>query len=574
VATTLVVDTGMWRGMITAKYFYFTVTMCIAPVAYIVTFVSKDKNKNRLYMTDIAVVLFFVYVFFNCILNDSPADMRRWLFLLMPSLYMLTRMVAGSGKGYLFNAILLTALTEAVWGLLQLAEFVPTYHSRFHITGSLFNPGPYAGFVAACIPLALCRSSNKELSRIERLLGIFTLVASVSILPFAMSRAAWLAAAVGSLPVFFRWRNRFKTDSRRLSMLWRRRYVRIALIVAFGIIASGLFAGLYHIKKASADGRWLIWNVSIDIVKDHPFFGTGFGSFAAVYGEAQAGYFRAGKGGDTQIMVADAPEYAFNEYVQIAVESGLTGLILFIVMVSGIFCSRQTPDNNGIKWSLLAVLIFAAFSYPFNVLPLVVLFVVLLALSASQSARLPVIPSVRTSVICAIFCFAFTLNAAIHIFPCATAYRYWKLLSSDLRTGNCSEILPEYEMLYEKLRHEKIFLSEYARCLSTAGYYERGNTVYEQYLLYNANPEIYIAMGNNYKAMDNCEQAEKSYIHASHIIPNRHYPLYLLMVLYRETGQNDKAFQMAQNLLEKQVKIPSQTIRKMKEEAKKIIDGF
>lgn len=220
------------------------------------------------------------------------------------------------------------------------------------------------------------------------------------------------------------------------------------------------------------------------------------------------------------------------------------------------------------------MLVFAAFSYPFNVLPLVVLSVILLALSAPQSVRLSVMPSVRASVICAVFCFIFTFNAAMHILPRATAYRYWKLLTPDLRTGDCSEILPEYEMLYEKLRHEKIFLSEYARCLSTAGYYERGNIVYEQYLLHNSNPEIYIAMGNNYKATGNSGQAEQSYIHASHITPNRHYPLYLLMVLYRETGQNDKALQTAHNLLEKQVKVPSQVIRKMKEEAKKIIDSF
>ncbi|MDR1339223.1 MAG: hypothetical protein LBK58_04125 [Prevotellaceae bacterium] len=206
-------------------------------------------------------------------------------------------------------------------------------------------------------------------------------------------------------------------------------------------------------------------------------------------------------------------------------------------------------------------------------MPLAVLFVVLLALSAPQSARLPVTPPARASLICVMLCLAFTLNTAIHVLPRAPAYRYWKLLTLDLRMGDCSETLSEYEMLYEKLRHEKIFLSEYARCLSAAGYYEVGNTVYEQYLLHNANPEIYIAMGNNYKAMGKFEQAEKSYIHASHIRPNRHYPLYLLMVLYQETGQNGKALQTAHNLLEKQVKIPSQVIEKMKEEAKKVIDS-
>lgn len=307
-------------------------------------------------------------------------------------------------------------------------------------------------------------------------------------------------------------------------------------------------------------------------MKERPFFGAGLGRFAAVYGEAQAGYFRTGQGGDTQIMVADAPDYAFNEYVQIAVELGLTGLILFVAMVSGIFRLRQSQGNDGVKRSLFALSVFAAFSYPFSVLPIAALFVVLLALSASQSAQLPVIPPVRASVICVILCCMLTLNAAIHIFPRATAYRYWKLLAADLRSGDCSAILPEYEMLYEKLRYEKNFLSEYARCLSASGYYGQGNTVYKQCLLHSADPDIYIAVGNNYKATGDSEQAEKSYCHALHITPNRHYPLYLLMVLYKETGQNDKALQTAQDLLEKQVKIPSQVINRMKEEAKQIID--
>jgi hypothetical protein len=178
--------------------------------------------------------------------------------------YVLTRAVAGNGKRYLFNAILLTVLAEAVWGLLQLAGLVPEYHGMFRITGSFFNPGPYAGFVAVCIPLALSRSINKKSSRLERWLGILALVASVSVLPFAMSRAAWLAAVAGSLPVFFSWRSKLRISNRRLSMLWRFRFVRITSVLALGIIVSGLLIGLYHIKKASADGRWLIWSVSID----------------------------------------------------------------------------------------------------------------------------------------------------------------------------------------------------------------------------------------------------------------------------------------------------------------------
>jgi tetratricopeptide (TPR) repeat protein len=76
-------------------------------------------------------------------------------------------------------------------------------------------------------------------------------------------------------------------------------------------------------------------------------------------------------------------------------------------------------------------------------------------------------------------------------------------------------------------------------------------------------------MGNNYKEMGDYEKAEKMYISASQIVPNRHYPLYLLMNLYEESGQTKKAKAIADVLLKKPVKIPSTAIRKMQEEAKK-----
>jgi len=76
-------------------------------------------------------------------------------------------------------------------------------------------------------------------------------------------------------------------------------------------------------------------------------------------------------------------------------------------------------------------------------------------------------------------------------------------------------------------------------------------------------------MGNNCKEMGEYIKAEKMYLRASQIVPNRHYPLYLLMKLYQETGQVDKAKEMANTLLEKPVKVWSTAIREMQEEAKR-----
>ena len=82
---------------------------------------------------------------------------------------------------------------------------------------------------------------------------------------------------------------------------------------------------------------------------------------------------------------------------------------------------------------------------------------------------------------------------------------------------------------------------------------------------------VYNCMGNNFKGMSEYAQAESMYIRASQVVPNRHYPLYLLMKLYQETGQSEKAKAKAETLLKKPVKVQSTAIREMHEEAKQLI---
>lgn len=69
-------------------------------------------------------------------------------------------------------------------------------------------------------------------------------------------------------------------------------------------------------KKDSADGRALIWKISVETIYKYPI-GVGLGNFSGSYGEQQATYFRSGKATEQEILVAGNPEYAFNEFIQI-----------------------------------------------------------------------------------------------------------------------------------------------------------------------------------------------------------------------------------------------------------------
>ncbi|HYX06371.1 MAG TPA: hypothetical protein VE912_06515, partial [Bacteroidales bacterium] len=52
-------------------------------------------------------------------------------------------------------ALIAGGLVQAVYGNLQLWGYYPSHHGLYKLTGSFFNPGPYAGYLASVFPAAL-----------------------------------------------------------------------------------------------------------------------------------------------------------------------------------------------------------------------------------------------------------------------------------------------------------------------------------------------------------------------------------------------------------------------------------
>lgn len=104
---------------------------------------------------------------------------------------------------------------------------------------------------------------------------------------------------------------------------------------------------------------------------------------AGIYGNTQAAWFASGKATFQEEYVADIPEYGFNEYLQMGVELGGIGLSLFmLVLVIAYRHLFHIRGKEGVIGGLTCWGIFAWFSYPLSVLPLVVTLVMLLALSS------------------------------------------------------------------------------------------------------------------------------------------------------------------------------------------------
>lgn len=574
-SATFVVSPRLWNPTETGKYFYLALAVCVAYPVACFRFLA-NRSAFRITLTDIALFCFVLWIFARNVLSGGlRSGMSLWFFTLLPPLYVIVR----TGHGVASVAehirpilwiIVSATIIEAIWGFLQLYGLLQSYNSVFAISGSFFNPGPYSGFLACGVPLALY-FTLKGRNRAEKILGIAGIVSSVVILPATMSRAAWIAVFAGCLY--------FVPKSKKLH--WR-------FIVWGGLLVALFLAGVYLLKKESADGRVFVWRTSMSLVRENPLAGSGFGSFQPLYCGAQADYFLTAKATEEELMMANAPEYAFNEYLQITVEHGIIGLLLFLFAVYALFARKRNfqdagavetacEDNNGIKsavqGSLTTFLVFAFFSYPFSVPALSLLFVVLAAISASLSSPVEWLSRRRIGFPVLVLCLGLTVYAGIRILSQYAAYREWKSAQTYYNTKDWKKAEAEYGRLYPELNQQKHFLFEYALCLSETGQYEASNGIFFRFLYFGSDPMVYNCMGNNYKNMGDYEKAENMYFLALHTVPNRHYPLYLLMKLYADSGSPEKAKKMAKILLEKPVKVESQAIEEMMEEAKKMLES-
>ena len=638
-STTFVVCPRLWNPTETGKYFYLALFVGAAfPVAAF-RFLAT-RSAFRISLTDIALFCFVFWIFARSALGGLRTGINLWFLMLLPPLYVIVRAtlmrsitnatehstasVAEHIRPLLWVIVSVTTI-EAIWGFLQLHGLLKSYNGLFAISGSFFNPGPYSAFLACGAPLALY-FIFKGRNRAEKILGIVCIVFSVIILPATLSRAAWMAVLAGCL--FFVFSFWIASCFVPRSSQGRHNKINLTLTIGGVFLVALFFAGAYLLKKESADGRMFVWHTSMALVRENPLTGSGFGSFQPLYCSAQADYFLAGKATEEELMIANVPEYAFNEYLQITVEHGIIGLLLFLFVIYSFFARRKTcnsslsqvdwrrpnavslrelrggttrqirkrnwiasllamtgkqnmasgGDSNSIKFavqgSLIAFLVFAFFSYPFSIPALTVLFVVLAAISASLSPPIDRFSRRWIGSTVLIVCLGLTVYAGIRIFSQYTAYREWKSSQMYYNTKDWEKAEEKYSSLYHRLNQQKHFLFEYALCLSETGQYDASNDLFFRFLYFGSDPMVYNCMGNNYKSMGDYEKAENMYFLAFHTVPNRHYPLYLLMQLYVDNGLPEKAKAMAEILLEKPVKVESTAIEEMLEEARRILEAI
>jgi O-antigen ligase len=579
-STVFCLDNELANGIVSAKYFRFYLSVGFASVVLTFFFVFNQRlvRPNILDLLIIAFCITSISVTYN---YNQSLNSKSILLILLTVFYFYFRFIFQANKYtiiWLTVCFIFTGLAEAILGLRQLYGFDYSHHHLFLTTGSFFNPGPYACYIAIVLPMAFFytlkyRICYKVKFHVRNIfvyflwgISLLTFVASILILPATMSRASWIAAigGCGLVSMYFLTKKR---DIKTFITINKKICVLLACIAFLLTIAAGGF-GMYYLKKDSADGRAFIWKNSIELIKQNPM-GVGIGNFSGSYGHIQASYFEAGYASEDEKRVAGNPEYAFNEYLQICAEQGITGFLFFVCIIVYSLYVGVKQKKIAATASLLALLIAAGVSYPFSVLPCLITFVFLLAL-INNGKNIIVLPKAIS--IAFAFCILIVVLLCLsNRYPTYGAYKNWHKMKQLYNHRNYEDTANEYRIIYPLLSDQLNFLFEYAQCLSKSEQYEKSNEILEKAMRISCDPMLYNVMGQNCQAMKRYADAELYFCKAANIVPSRIYPWYLLANLYVEMNEMVKARETAHIVLKKEPKVQSTAVREMREKMKKIV---
>lgn len=583
------------QSTITSKFIWFQYACLILLGLYSLNIVLNKSISFSISKLDMALFVLLGYITLNryYIQPRFGFSIRYMELVGLSFLYLVLRRISLKNYPWLLLAIVLSGTIQAIYGNLQLLGYYTSNHSGFRMTGSFFNPGPFAGFLAAVWPIAfgmyLFKETiaaqaeqknkapffNKIIKYIFEYIPLLGMVSILLVLPASQSRAAWLATLISSLILLELRYTVLNKFLKKTSVLKK----TILTILAIAVLGLGLLS-VYHLKKGSADGRLFIWKVTTEMIADAPVFGVGFDRFKAHYMNYQANYFE--KHGETpEAMVADNAYYAFNEWLQFVVENGLMGILILALAMAVLFTTKVSHENKAIfsmlMLSLVAVGVFAVFSYPMQILPIKLLLLVALALLANLDVFVYQIKWPQSTLLFNTFKISLLIisvicitKGSIYINKLSEGFKTWQFALAPY--GNHETTLKEYRAVYPLFKKDGDFLMNYGKTLSLAKKDTQAIAILQQAKQLLNTTIIQTTLGDAYKGVKDYKKAELAYQKAKNMIPSRFYPLYLLAKLYDKSGNKTKAIVVAKTLLNKEVKIPSTAIKEIHAEMENIIE--
>jgi O-antigen ligase len=295
--------------------------------------------KTRWLPMETTILVFLVYTLLNLMVHTDSESVRQdgwlWIQYMLPmSSFIVSRRIEWSDRGLktLLAALTLTGVFVAIAGILQSRFGVDIFTRNYQsITAGHTERayGPFSSahtFVASLfifLTISLLQYSIYKDKFIRLLLILAMAIMAIGII-FGISRAPWIGAALAFVVIFIK-----HPQARPLILVG----VFVVFVASIGIsimLVDHLDAIVRRVFDiGSLQGRVAAWSTAVNMVSDHPFFGLGFGS--TTYAENKAEYITGFGSLTARNEVYHGVPH--NQYLYVAVLLGISGLILFLMIL-------------------------------------------------------------------------------------------------------------------------------------------------------------------------------------------------------------------------------------------------
>ena len=477
------------------------------------------SRNNKINTADILLLSYCLYAIGRMWLSKEiyiePLTIVKWLLL---SLLYIAGRLSGNTK------VPVVLIIVGVGGVLS------------YLFDFFYNPGHLGAYVSIGLSGVISLLFEKDSNRYKKILIASLSILLLVILLLSKSRGALLAFVMALAYLWFSSYNYKGLKSNR------KRLVCVCLSV---VVLVGAFL-LYRMRTDSADVRLLIWSSSGEAFLKAPLFGYSSASVQSLYMLWQAEYFQANPISSFAPFATNHYQ-TFNEYLHILCEQGLVGFILFALIV--VYSFRKCR-NRGLVAASISLGASSFFLYTYDILPIIILAPLFLGFANSCGINDSCNENKKKqrptrSLFCAV---VLTLTSVL----CWNVGKRYSSAEKDLQEfirlpedSIAGRIRPSSESIIFRNKDMTLLYATHSFRLSPQDHI----AVLEQCSKRITVVEMMSALGNLYLDSSLNDKAERCFIMAHYMAPDRMVPKYDLFKFYRDKGDSKKAKEWADIIL-------------------------
>ncbi len=315
---------------------------------------------------------------------------------------------------------------------------------------------------------------------------------------------------------------------------------------------------------------------------DNWVHGIGLGKFKSKFNEYQADYFAKNNLDNKRALLADNTFYAFNDYLQWIIETGVWGL-LFLAMVLYftirriIFLNKDNlkkPILVSATAALICIAVASLFSNPLQVIPIQGIVLICLGVIAFYPNKRSDFSTTKKLI--SFFYRGFVMVLAVIFINNAWNVYKRKQIEKEAfeltQSGYKTEAIARYKTLIEKYPETGYNWFLYSQQLYYSNRLVEAKESLDKCRLYYVDNKVYKLKAAIEEELNMYPEAEKSYLRAIYMVPNRMGSRLDLLNFYIARNDTSKAVYWARSILTMPIKVLSDRVDNILRETKSILE--